>query len=113
MFNHLVGLIDLVWLDCIGCCSSYWVYYSLFKQREMIFEKSPSLFKGKQTAIDWLIGQAQDAQGETGTDVVWLKLTFKDIEVAKLLALDELRAVHLLTYMDRDMDIEKFLNEQE
>ena len=79
----------------------------------MNFKKSLSLFKGKQTAIDWLIGQAQEAQGETGTDVVWLKLTFKDIEVAKLLALDELRAVNLLTYMYRDMDIEKFLSGEE
>ena len=79
----------------------------------MNFQKSPSLFKGKQTAIDWLIGQAQESQGETGTDVVWLKLTFKDIEVAKLLALDELRAVNALTYMDRDMDIEKFLSGEE
>ena len=79
----------------------------------MIFKNSPSLFKGKQTAIDWLIGQAQEAQGETGTDAVWLKLTFKDIEVAKLLSLYELRAEHVLTYMDRDMDIEKFLSGEE
>jgi len=42
----LVGIIGVDWLDCLGCNSSYWVYRSLFKQREM-----------KKTAIDWLIEQ--------------------------------------------------------
>ena len=55
-----------------------------------------------KTAIDWLIEQLENHNGVT-------KAGFENvIKQAKLLEKEQLRTMHLVTWMNKDLDFEKY-----
>ncbi len=58
-----------------------------------------------KTAIDWLIEQLENHNGVT-------KAGFENvIKQAKLLEKEQLRTMHLVTWMNKDLDFEKYYEE--
>lgn len=58
-----------------------------------------------KTAIDWLIEQLENHNGVT-------KSAFENvIKQAKLLEKEQLRTMHLVTWMNKDLDFEKYYEE--
>ena len=58
-----------------------------------------------KTAIDWLIEQLENHNGVT-------KAGFeKVIKQAKLLEKEQMRTMHLVTWMNKDLDFEKYYEE--
>ena len=56
----------------------------------------------KQTAVEWL---SEHLCNEMNFDY------WKAVEKAKLIEIDQMRAVHLMTWMDRDFDFEQYIKE--
>jgi len=61
----------------------------------------------KQTAVEWLEQQLYKSG--------WQNLTHEEkmniCATAKLIEIDQMRAVHALTYLNKDFDFEKFMKE--
>ena len=58
-----------------------------------------------KTAIDWLVEQLENHNGVT-------KSAFENvIKQAKLLEKEQLRTMHLVTWMNKDLDFEKYYEE--
>lgn len=58
-----------------------------------------------KTAIDWLIEQLENHNGVT-------KAGFENvIKQAKLLEKEQMRTMHLVTWMNKDLDFEKYYEE--
>ena len=56
----------------------------------------------KQTAVEWL---SEHLCNEMNFDY------WKAVEKAKLIEIDQMRAVHLMTWMNRDFDFEQYIKE--
>jgi hypothetical protein len=54
----------------------------------------------KQTAVEWL---AEHLCNEMNFDY------WQAVEKAKLIEIDQMRAIHLMTWMDRDFDFEQYI----
>ena len=63
----------------------------------------------KQTAVEWLEQQLYKSG--------WQNLTHEEkmniCATAKLIEIDQMRAVNMLTYLNKDFDFEKFMKEKE
>ena len=58
----------------------------------------------KQTAVEWLVDNLKKNHG--------LDLTlYSDFNKAKLIEIDQMRAVNMLTYMNKDFDFEQYIKE--
>jgi hypothetical protein len=56
----------------------------------------------KQTAVEWL---AEHLCNEMNFDY------WQAVEKAKLIEIDQMRAIHLMTWMDRDFDFEQYIKD--
>ena len=56
-----------------------------------------------KTAVEWLVEQLQIFATEEEMNI---------IEQAKEIERDQMRAVHLMTWMNRDFDFEQYIKEQ-
>jgi len=54
-----------------------------------------------KTAVEWLLGQYVNKG----------IITIEDIEKAKLIEIDQMRAVNMLTYINKDFDFEQYIKE--
>ena len=55
----------------------------------------------KQTAVEWLVNEY----------IIKGVITIEAIELSKLIEIDQMRAVHMMTYMDKDFDFEQYIKE--
>ena len=53
------------------------------------------------TAVEWLFNNYVDKG----------VITIEAIELSKLIEIDQMRAVHMMTYMDKDFDFEQYIKE--
>jgi hypothetical protein len=56
----------------------------------------------KKTAVEWL---AEHLCNEMNFDY------WQAVEKAKLIEIDQMRAIHLMTWMDRDFDFEQYIKD--
>ena len=56
----------------------------------------------KQTAVEWLVEQLPERMKNYLND---------SIAIAKLIEIDQMRAVHMMTYMNKDFDFEQYLKD--
>ena len=54
-----------------------------------------------KTAVEWLYDQIED-EG---------KSIYEVLELAKLIEIDQMRAVNMLTYINKDFDFEQYIKE--
>ena len=54
-----------------------------------------------KTAVEWLYDQIENEE----------KCIYEVMEQAKLIEIDQMRAVHVLTYMNKDFDFEQYIKE--
>ena len=54
-----------------------------------------------KTAVEYLIEQYVNKS----------IITIEDIELAQLIEIDQMRAVHMMTWMDKDFDFEQYIKE--
>jgi len=59
----------------------------------------------KETAVEWLEKIRQGQKGQPFDDYEW-EIAFSH---AKLIEIDQMRAIHLMTWMDRDFDFEQYI----
>ena len=57
----------------------------------------------KQTAVEWLVEQ---------WPILESQIPKRILDQAKLIEIDQMRAVHLMTWMNRDFDFEQYIKEQ-
>ena len=57
----------------------------------------------KKTAVEWLIEQ---------WPILESQIPERILDQAKLIEIDQMRAVHLMTWMNRDFDFEQYIKEQ-
>ena len=57
----------------------------------------------KQTAVEFLVDNLHYLHSTKWDDI---------IEQAKLIEIDQMRAVHLMTWMNKDFDFEQYIKEQ-
>jgi hypothetical protein len=57
----------------------------------------------KQTAVEWLVEQ---------WPILESQIPERILDQAKLIEIDQMRAVHLMTWMNRDFDFEQYIKEQ-
>ena len=55
----------------------------------------------KQTAVEWLVNEY----------IIKGVITIEAIELSKLIEIDQMRAVHMMTYMDKDFDFEQYIKD--
>jgi hypothetical protein len=70
----------------------------------------------KQTAVEWYAEQSmllelKRAKGNISITQMLNELS-NILEKAKLIEIDQMRAVHLITWMNRDFDFEQYIKEQ-
>ena len=56
----------------------------------------------KQTAVEWLVEQLPERMKNYLND---------SIAIAKLIEIDQMRAVHMMTYMNKDFDFEQYIKD--
>ena len=56
----------------------------------------------KQTAVEWLVEQLPERMKNYLND---------SISIAKLIEIDQMRAVHMMTYMNKDFDFEQYIKD--
>ena len=54
-----------------------------------------------KTAVEWLVNEY----------IIKGVITIEAIELSKLIEIDQMRAVHMMTYMDKDFDFEQYIKE--
>ena len=57
----------------------------------------------KQTAVEFLVDNLHYLHSTKWDDI---------LEQAKLIEIDQMRAVHLMTWMNKDFDFEQYIKEQ-
>ena len=55
----------------------------------------------KQTAVEWLYDQIENKG----------KSIYEILEQAKAIEIDQMRAVHMLTYMNKEFDFEQYIKD--
>jgi|APGre2960657373_1045057.scaffolds.fasta_scaffold306712_2 hypothetical protein len=60
-----------------------------------------------KTAVEWLAEIKQGQKEQPFDDHEW-QIAF---EHAKLIEIDQMRAVHMMTYMNKDFDFEQYIKE--
>ena len=56
----------------------------------------------KQTAVEWLVEQLPERMKNYLND---------SIAIAKLIEIDQMRAVNMMTYMNKDFDFEQYIKD--
>ena len=56
----------------------------------------------KQTAVEWLVEQLPERMKNYLND---------SIAIAKLIEIDQMRAVHMMTYINKDFDFEQYIKD--
>ena len=61
----------------------------------------------KQTAVEWLEKIRHGQKGQPFDDYEW-KIAFNH---AKEMEIDQIRAIHLMTWMNKDFDFEQYIKD--